>query len=138
MIAQYTELFRSCRASFSGIPLNGLKFNDQCFGSPNSSPILDPKASTSFLLHQQSIEKILELVDAVQCDGSKQIQEVRRMLVLEVQAHQGYLDRLVQEEWLHYRLKHIQIPPESEGNIPYVVQPGNTELNILLFVLIVL
>jgi hypothetical protein len=135
MLAQYTKLFRSYQTSFSGVPLDGLKFHDQDLDDPDSPPMLDSEASTSFLLHQQTIEKIMELVDAVESQGNEQIQEVRHILALEIQSHQAYLDRLVQREQLYYQLKHVQIPPELEGRILFVVQPGNARLIVHLFFL---
>lgn len=73
MLTQYAELLRSYRASFSGILPDGLKFQDQDLDNPDSPPMLDFRASTLFLLHQQSIEKILELVDVVQSQGNEGI-----------------------------------------------------------------
>ena len=124
MLAQYAALFRSYRASFSGPPPDGLTFQDRGSDDPDAPWMLDPKGSISFILHQQSIEKILELVDAIQSHGSKCIRDIRHSLVQEVQTHQAYLDQLVQREWPRWRLKHTQIPHELEGKIPRVVQPG--------------
>ena len=124
MLAQYAALFGSHRASFSGPPPDGLTFQDQGSDDPDAPRMLDPKGSISFILHQQTTEKILELVDAIQSHGSERIRDVRRSLVQEIQTHQAYLDQLVQREWPRWRLKHTQIPRELEGKMPRIVQPG--------------
>ena len=124
MLTQYAALFRSHWASFSGPPPDGLTFQDQGSDDPDAPWMLDPKGSISFILHQQTTEKILELVDAIQSHGSERIQDVRHSLVQEIQTHQAYLDQLVQREWPRWRLKHTQIPRELEGKMPRIVQPG--------------
>ncbi|KAF8836705.1 hypothetical protein BDN67DRAFT_1014466 [Paxillus ammoniavirescens] len=71
-LLQYCKLFESLVATFTGLLLPGLLFNpppsDQSGDTPGA---LDLKASHSFLVHQQSIDKVLELVDAVLSEGSE-------------------------------------------------------------------
>jgi hypothetical protein len=73
MLGQYTELFKSQRATFPGIPPIGLAFQEEKLENPDSPPLLDPNASRPFVLYQQSIGKILELVDAILGEGSTEI-----------------------------------------------------------------
>jgi hypothetical protein len=128
-LLQYHELFKASTATFPGPPPSGLVFVTSLPQQPEPTcGTLDPVASRSFLIHQQSIEKILELVDAVSSDGSEEVQNARKQLVLDIQEHQLYLDRIIRHEWVRQKLDQTTSQLEHKAHLPQFVQTGNCPL----------
>ncbi|KAH7902827.1 hypothetical protein BJ138DRAFT_264799 [Hygrophoropsis aurantiaca] len=71
---------------------------------------LDYKASAPFIRHQHSIDKTIDLLDEISCDGSAAVASARKAIIVEIQAHQNYLDQLKQEHWLQPRPNPFTLP----------------------------
>ncbi|KAG1800732.1 uncharacterized protein HD556DRAFT_1304750 [Suillus plorans] len=91
--------------------------------SSNSSSTpgpLDPSVSSRFLKHQLAIDNLLEMVDAIVCDGDDLVQATRKALVQEIQDHQAYLDRVVCENRLRQKTSNTVLSTEFRRQLPIV------------------
>lgn len=114
------ELLHSHINCFS-FPPAGLIFMEKptMVSGPEPGP-LDPKGSNGFLKHQLAIDKVLEMVDSVSCQGDDSARALRKSLVQDIQAHQAYLDNFILENWQRQKVASITLPPEVQHQLPIV------------------
>jgi hypothetical protein len=114
------ELLHSHINRFS-FPPAGLMFMERPTTSSGPGPgRLDPKGSNDFLKHQLAIDKVLELVDSVSCEGDDSARAFRKSLVHDIQAHQAYLDNFILENWQRQKAASVILPPEVQRQLPIV------------------
>ncbi|KAG1887885.1 hypothetical protein F4604DRAFT_1916769 [Suillus subluteus] len=102
-------------------PPAGLMFMEKpmTISGPDPGP-LDQKGSGYFLKHQLAIDKVLEMVDSVSCEGYDSVRVFWKSLVHNIQAHQAYLDSFVLENWQHQKVGSVALPLEVQHQLPIV------------------
>jgi hypothetical protein len=115
------ELLHSHISRFS-FPPAGLMFMEKptTILGPDPGP-LDPKGSSDFVKHQLAIDKVLEMVDSVSCEGDDSAQALRKSLVHNIQAHQAYLDNFILENWQRQKAASVALPLEVQHQLPIVL-----------------
>ncbi|KAG2092255.1 hypothetical protein BD769DRAFT_1395482 [Suillus cothurnatus] len=115
------ELLHSHISRFS-FPPAGLMFMEKptTISGPDPGP-LDPKGSSDFVKHQLAIDKVLEMVDSVSCEGDDSARALRKSLVHDIQAHQAYLDNFILENWQRQKAASVALPLEVQHQLPIVL-----------------
>ncbi|KAI6095474.1 hypothetical protein EV401DRAFT_2083690 [Pisolithus croceorrhizus] len=62
--------------------------------SKDTPPGVDPTASQNFVIHQQLVEKLVDLVNAMPSNGNKDIQMEKENFAAKIHEHQAYLDQM--------------------------------------------
>ncbi|KAI6010258.1 hypothetical protein PISMIDRAFT_25773 [Pisolithus microcarpus 441] len=102
-LQQYRHMFQSTVLSFTPSRLKFLPNHTTAAGAQPPLDLTDMRGSHSFMVHQQFMQKLLELVDAVDINGDDEAAVTRKKLILDIQEHRRYLDRLLDYEWLRQR-----------------------------------
>ncbi|KAI6110191.1 hypothetical protein EDD16DRAFT_1711074 [Pisolithus croceorrhizus] len=97
---QYRHMFQSTVLSFTPSRLKFLPNHTTAAGAQPPLNLTDMRGSHSFMVHQQFMQKLLELVDAIDINGDDEVAVTRKKLILDIQEHRRYLDRLLDYEWL--------------------------------------
>lgn len=73
-----------------------------------------------FIAHQDSIEKLILAVDAIEAHRDVQLRNLRRALMSRLQTELSYLDGIVGEQWLRRKLElGFTSPLECDGGIVF-------------------
>ncbi|KIN97375.1 hypothetical protein M404DRAFT_32352, partial [Pisolithus tinctorius Marx 270] len=94
LLQQYRNMFQSTVSSFTP---PRLRFTSNHPITTGALPPIDPndeRGSQPFIIHQQYIEKLFELVRGVSGDEDDDVISARKRLILDIQEHQGYLERI--------------------------------------------
>ena len=120
---QYRAMFQSTVSSFSP---SRLRFLTENLTATDTPPPLDPNDTTGsrvFIIHQQYIEKLLEIVDDISCDEDDDLVLVKKTLMMDIQEHQRYLDQIRDYEWQRHKVEKIDVI-RGGSSAPIVVQTG--------------
>ena len=80
--------------------------------------------SRVFIIHQQYIEKLLEIVDGVSCNEDDDLVLVKKTLMMDIQEHQRYLDQIRGYEWQRHKVEKIDVIHGGGLSAPIVIQTG--------------
>lgn len=97
-LQQYRNMFQSSVLSFTPPRLKFLPSHTVGAGVQPPLDLTDTKGSRSLMVHREFMQKLLELVEAVVSNG-EEVTTTRKKLVMDIQEHQRYVDRLVDCEW---------------------------------------
>ena len=125
LLQQYRDMFQSTVSSFTP---PRLRFTSDYSTAANTPPPLDPNDTRGlqpFIIHQQYIEKLLELVGGVSSGEDDNVILARKRLILDIQEHQGYLDRIRNYELLRQKAENTSNEVPSIGSfVPMVMKTG--------------
>ncbi|KIK22681.1 hypothetical protein PISMIDRAFT_11400 [Pisolithus microcarpus 441] len=125
LLQQYRDMFQSTVSSFT--PPH-LRFMSDHPAAADITPPIDPndqRGSRLFIIHQQYVGKLLELVSAVCSDEDDDVVLTRKQLILDIQAHQGYLERIRNYQWQRQEVEiAAKDAPRVGSCVPMVVKTG--------------
>lgn len=81
------------------------------------TPTLPYSSNKAFLSHQNLISKLVDKLDRLDSAGDQGIKDRRRALVLEVQAHEDFLDTNIRDAWMKKRM----MDGPKDPNVPEFV-----------------
>ncbi|KAI6158331.1 hypothetical protein EDD17DRAFT_1012728 [Pisolithus thermaeus] len=143
---QYRDMFHSSVSSFTPPRLKFMSDHPTAAGAPPPIDPSDQGGSRPFIIHQQYVEKLLELVSVVSSDEDDSATIARQRLILDIQEHQGYLERVRDYQWHRQGVETTTKDVPSIGSsVPMIVKTdhhssipdtiGNTALPLLLGIL---
>lgn len=145
-IQRYRDMFQSTVLSFTPPRLRFMSDHPTLAAVDTPPPIdLNDQGSQPFIIHQQYVRKLFELVNAV-CSNDDDVITTRKQLILDIQEHQGYLERIRNYQWRRQEVEITTKDVPSIGScVPMVVKTdrfcssldtiGNTALPLLLGIL---
>ncbi|KAI6166724.1 hypothetical protein EDD17DRAFT_1855446 [Pisolithus thermaeus] len=121
-LQQYRNMFQSSVLSFTPPRLKFLPSHTVGAGVQPPLDLTDTKGSRSLMVHREFMQKLLELVEAVVSNG-EEVTTTRKKLVMDIQEHQRYVDRLVDCEW---RRQHAGMTGSQSSvmSLPIIVNTG--------------
>ena len=117
-------MFQSTVSSFSP---SRLRFLSGHLTDTDTLPPLDPNDTTGswpFIIHQQYVKKLLEIIDGVFCDEDNDLVLVKKTLMVDIQEHQKYLDQIRGYEWQRCKVEKNDVTHSGGSAAPIVVQTG--------------
>ncbi|KAI6108669.1 hypothetical protein EV401DRAFT_1891792 [Pisolithus croceorrhizus] len=120
LLAEYRALFLSQKSCLP--PTSNVVFTQPPeLSSPDTPGPLDMKKSALFLAHQSAIGKTMELVDSVSSQSHDSVRTARRNLIREIQDYQGFLERIVTQEWLRQKAENVKFKSYLRSILPELV-----------------